>query len=289
MLRVKPKETSDPDKFDGSRTALKKFKNQLSLVLAEQNRFTDEQHRLRYCFGLLKGEAYTTLEPFIGNNGQISFEDTAAFLAEITNIFADSDEKATASRELDKLKQGTRDFARYHADFVRLTTILECTEETKKLALERGLSSDMLAGLKYQDAPAEETLTQFEARLRRLDDRIRRDRVLNKPQSSQAAPRPSSRPAAASTPSTATGTHSGPMDLSSARKKLEPAERARRMAEGLCLYCGGTGHLARECPNRPSARPDALRAAATAAPESPPAPAVSSAPAPVEPSGNGHT
>ena len=68
------------------------------LVLADGGRFTDEQHRLRYCFSLLKGDVYTTLEPHVSTAGA-AFTDVTAFLAEITKIFGDSDEKSTAARE----------------------------------------------------------------------------------------------------------------------------------------------------------------------------------------------
>ena len=59
-------------------------------------------------------------------------------------------------------------------------------------------------------------------------------------------------PTATKTPATATtasGIHAGPMDLSAGRKKLMPKERARRLAEGRCLYCSGIGHVARDYPN----------------------------------------
>lgn len=49
-------------------------------------------------------------------------------------------------------------------------------------------------------------------------------------------------------PSTSSGTHAGPMDVSAARGPLSDAERQRRRAGGLCLYCGQPGHLARTCP-----------------------------------------
>ncbi len=33
--------------------------------------------------------------------------------------------------------------------------------------------------------------------------------------------------------------------------RLAPAERQRRLSKGLCLYCGGGGHLISSCPTRP--------------------------------------
>ena len=112
----KPKEVKDPEPFTGSQHDLKHFKNQLSLVLTDANQFTDNQHQLRYCFSLIWGDAYTTMEPYVSSTG-VTFPDIEAFLKEITQIFGDSDEKATASRELEKLKEGSREFSRYYADF----------------------------------------------------------------------------------------------------------------------------------------------------------------------------
>jgi len=40
-----------------------------------------------------------------------------------------------------------------------------------------------------------------------------------------------------------------PMALDASRK-ISPAERQRRMQEGLCAYCAEGGHFARECPNK---------------------------------------
>jgi len=38
------------------------------------------------------------------------------------------------------------------------------------------------------------------------------------------------------------------MDLSAGRRRLSPEERALRMREGRCMYCGGLGHMAAACP-----------------------------------------
>src|SRR6266705_2611752 len=76
--RAKPKEVKDPDPFHGGQADLKRFKNQLSLVLADGQRFENDQHCLRYCFSLLKGDAYTTMEPYVSQTG-VAFADTEAF------------------------------------------------------------------------------------------------------------------------------------------------------------------------------------------------------------------
>jgi hypothetical protein len=54
------------------------------------------------------------------------------------------------------------------------------------------------------------------------------------------------------------------MDLRASKKKLSEQERAARLREGHCLYCGGVGHMAAQCPNK---NRNSLRAAATLAPD----------------------
>ena len=56
------------------------------------------------------------------------------------------------------------------------------------------------------------------------------------------------------------------MDLSvgTAKTRITAAERTHRRAQGLCMYCGGVGHFAANCPLA-KARPVAMRRAITAA------------------------
>ena len=81
------------------------------LVLANVGRFTDAQHQQRNSLSLLKGNACTIMKPYVNPSG-VAFSDIEAFSNEITRIFGDLDEKATASMELEKMKQGSRDFTR---------------------------------------------------------------------------------------------------------------------------------------------------------------------------------
>ena len=102
----------------------------------------------------------------------------------------------------------------------------------------------------YQDTPDNETLESYVGRLKRMDERL--CRIRGQPKGQPITPQI---PRNQVMPTTATGTHPGPMDLSAARRTVSPEERGRRIAEGLCFYCAGTGHQARSYPNRPGQRP----------------------------------
>jgi hypothetical protein len=45
------------------------------------------------------------------------------------------------------------------------------------------------------------------------------------------------------------------MDLSAGRRRISDEERAKRYADGRCLYCGGFNHRAVDCAVRKKARP----------------------------------
>ena len=122
------------------------------------------------------------MELYIGPlGGPIHFANAAAFLTEPARVFGDSDEEATATRKMKRLRQGNRAFERYCADFTHLATILEDTDKTQRHALERGLSADMLDELRHQNAPPDETSNAFVDRPKHLDDSICRTKALRAP------------------------------------------------------------------------------------------------------------
>jgi hypothetical protein len=45
------------------------------------------------------------------------------------------------------------------------------------------------------------------------------------------------------------------VDLSAGRRRISDEERAKRFADGRCLYCGGFIHRAVDCAVRKKARP----------------------------------
>ena len=107
-----------------------------------------------------------------------------------------------------------------------------------------------------------------------VDNRLRRFKARHQSRSAltprPAPPRPAGPPttsSAPSVPSTSTGTHPGPMDVSANARRLSPQEKARRMKEGLCWYCGDANHIARNCPRRAMNPLRAHETILTAAPE----------------------
>ena len=257
---------ADPDRIDGARDKLKVFKDQLMLKTSgNAARFLNSQHKLRYAYQFLTGKAQRTMrihrQQSMDDRGEetfeILFDSFAAFLAALDHHFGDPDEKHTAAVALDKLCQANREFGVYYADFQELMDILETTDDTSWChALKHGLNHEMLNTLAIYPTPKDESFDEYVERLNELDCRLRALATHTHNQYRLQAPRTLTPTAtAAATPATAgtaTGTAAGPMDLSAARGKLTPAERQCRRTQGLCMYCGGVGHFASECPARRS-------------------------------------
>lgn len=263
-ISTKPADIPDPDTFDGTRDSLRPFITKLRLKIAGNSaKFPDVQHQLRYAFSFLRGAAYNTMEPHLHDN-EVRFTSLEEFMEVLRIAFGDPDEVKTAVRKLEALRQNNREFSQYYAEFQRLITILQYDDQAKCHALERGLNREIKDALVHQDNPPDETFTQFVARLNRLDNRIRarkQEQHTGRPNNTPRVPTTPTipMPPAAEQGTTDVGTHPGPMNLSANRGRVPPAERARRIAQGLCNYCGGTGHFAAQCPARPN-RP--LRGAA---------------------------
>src|SRR6266705_2286504 len=178
---------ADPKEFDGTRERLKAFKDQLILKTSgNPARFPNTQHKLRYAYQFLTGKAQRTMRVHLrqtaGEDGEetyeVLFSSFAAFLATLDRHFGDPDERNTAALKLDKLRQGGREFGSYYADFQELMDILDNTDDTtRRHALKRGLSHEMLNALAIYPAPKDEAFDAYVERLNELDCRLRALRV----------------------------------------------------------------------------------------------------------------
>jgi hypothetical protein len=255
----------DAPMFDGTRDKLRSFVTQLRLKLfSDASRFPTARLRVSYAISRLEGRAMEQLLPYIRDNGQIvNLEDVEHVISILQTTFGDPDRAATARHKLQALRQGNKEFSVYYAEFSKLVSELDWDERATMDALRNGLSIEILE--KLIGAPTPDTIHDFVNQCQALDSQIRAVENLRKLRSgpsgrSTTTPRAPVAPAPAPKPQTTTTQYGPtPMDLSANRRKITPQERAARLAEGRCLYCGGHGHMAAACPNKPAT----LRAAAT--------------------------
>ena len=262
----------DPPKFAKGRDEYRSFKSKLNEKFrGDAYRFNDEDHRVAYAVGLLIDEADAMVRP-LRESGQLA--TVAELFSYLDATFEDPDRRGTAERELRALKQANSDFTSHYAKFQSIVTVLGWGAEAERAALYNSLSYELKEALSRNLPPAGETLAEYVARVKRLDDQIRRFAAECKPPGGrgQAGGQPSSRAPRnriphSNNPADSTGatSHLGsaPMDLA-AKQRVEArqAEISKWVAEGKCTKCGSDQHWRRNCPktaNRPT-----LTAAATA-------------------------
>ena len=254
---------ADPDKFDGQRSKLRGFLVKLRLKLQEPKAFRDEQAKLRYIVGRLEGLALDQVMSFVIPSG-IDFDTVDDMIDHLKTCFDDPDRMGTATRALRTTKQGTRDFATYFAEFQRYALQVDWNQAAIRSALKDGLSTELENALITVDEP--EDYTEFTNLLMKIDTKLKATKARHPSRPTAPAHNPrihtnryGNTGSGSSVPPNPTASNSGnygpaPMDLSANRRKLTPEERSRRIAQGLCLYCGGAGHMAHECPNRGAGR-----------------------------------
>jgi hypothetical protein len=262
----------DPPKFAKGRDEYRSFKSKLNeKFLGDAHRFRDEDHRLAYAVGLLTDEAHAMVRPLREGRQLATVTELLSYL---DATFEDPDRRGTAERELRTLKQANSDFTSHYAKFQSIVTVLGWGAEAERAALYNSLSYELKEALSRNLPPTDETLTEYVARVKRLDDQIRRFAAECKPpggrgqsggQSSNKGPR--SRIPHSNNPADSTGatSHLGsaPMDLA-AKQRVEArqAEISKWVAEGKCTKCGSDQHWRRNCPKTTNRPP--LTAAATA-------------------------
>jgi hypothetical protein len=228
-----------------------------------------------YAFNRLEGRAQAQVLPFV-QNGAFQLNDSDDIIRILEAAFGDPDPAATARTKLHSLKQGKKEFTAYFAEFQMLVSKLNWDEHAKLDALKEGVSMELRRQLLGRTQGL--TFDQFVGLCQQLDSEIRalqlhegrHNTSTQQHRGGQNQPRTQTTTATPHT-TTQSATAPGPMDLSASKKKLSEQECTARLREGRCLYCGGVGHMAAQCPNK---NRNPLRVAATLAsdPETPTTP-----------------
>ena len=256
----------DPDKFNGNKAKLESFVTQLRIKLQqnadhfirpEQN---TEQNQLSYAISWLEGDAFTQVELFVSCQG-IDLRDVAALEDLLEARFGEVDPVGTAKHELYRLYQANKDLEVFLNTFLVLAKKAKLDDDQTLDLLYEKLSNEFKNLLVTMEKQTNLTdlirkLQNMDANIKIISQRKRPAPNTNgKPFTSsklayQQTPRstPTTVTTTTSAPSTASGTHAGPMDvlLVGKRGPLSEEEKERRNKLGLCRYCGQPGHIARD-------------------------------------------
>jgi hypothetical protein len=258
----------DPDKFDGNRSDLRRFSQQVyAKMTSNADRFLTPTSRLTYVAGRLTGRAYNLIIPRT-TYGIPQFADYPELLAYLESAFGDPDRVQNAQNRLYQLKQKNQDFSAYLTEFQRLALEGELHDEALTPLLFQGISRELQDMLLHSPAPTR-NFREYANHLQTLDNRFRqhqqqvnRGRAVPSSSGPKRMKTPSpTRGRSPTGPATAPG---DPMDLSNQRQPRGP----NRKANHLCYRCGSDSHYVRDCP-KPDTRNTQVRSAALPAPCSP--------------------
>ena len=261
---TKTEKLPDPEPFDGARDKLENFVFGLRVKYqVNADRYDTEGAKLAHAYSLLRGNAQAQVLPRL----QSDFDKIVTvdqLFAHLERSFGDSDKKGTAQRIIGGLRMKNRPFAEYLADFQRYIEDTGYNTDARKSLLEAGLFNELKDYLINTDV-RELSYEDLISKCHMIDGRHRVKQAATKARNFSPAVfgTPSPKPSYGNTVSSAprapvshTSSPGGePMDISitNAKKRgsLTAEEKQHRLTNNLCLYCGGPGHQASGCPNKP--------------------------------------
>lgn len=262
----------DPERFDGSPDKFKGFIIQLELYIRLQPAaFPNNTTRVLFAANCLQGKALTWFEPMLnsffakGNEAPLRvrqiFSSFEEFKKELRTFCGVQDAAKEAERKIQGLKQQTS-VAHYASQFRSVAVHLGWDDSAMAFVFFQGLKQEVRE--RYIDKEKPDKLNALIEDAIKIDNRIQEFRQDNGKKNhipyygrNQAN---TSHPRRTKGFYPAGGTMS--MDLDMGHKKrqtnkkfvkkgpLSQSERDRRMKNNLCLYCGESGHSARDCPKK---------------------------------------
>jgi hypothetical protein len=262
----------EPDTFDGSTPSkLRAFEVQCHINFKDRpGVFANDEQKINYALSFLKGNALAWFETYIieereGYGAPTFFTDYREFCGILQSHFGPSDPTGAAQNDILSLSmKESQHISTYIVSFARLSAQLEFNDGALHCVFYSGLPDRIKDQMAFTDRPV--TFEGLRNLAQSIDSRYWRRKTeltrtparaantnTHNPRSNPAPTKPAE-PVKATAPKPATST-SKPTDLASklgTDGKLTPAERTRRLANNLCLFCGLTGHRAAECPKVPT-------------------------------------
>ena len=253
----------DVDTFDGTdSTKYRGFISQLTVYFSTQSlRFPDDRTMINYTGNRLRGAAQEwfarNLSPadLIGTTGHVWFNWTV-FQESMRDLFGRRNEDHEIRRQLEALRQDGRGVTEYLNEFERLQGMVGDTEGSKGFMFRNGLDGWIKERMTYfpydtytYEGAKTSAMSVYQAAQEAKADRLKYQ--YRKPQPPRSYTQPSTvvvnsyRPPSAAV--TSAGGDAMEIDAVQRRGPLTPDEKAHRMKNNLCLYCGKEGHKINEC------------------------------------------
>lgn len=275
---IMPVKLNDPQVFTGTTKGkgktnnLENFITQVNMAIAYQpERFPNEKTKVFYACSFMTDLAFEWAQPFLATNNtdheEACLNDYNIFLQALRVMFADVNAVADAQQQLLTIKQGDRTASEYVAEFKRLAITSKFNDAALATIFMNGLNFRVSNELILKDLPAYgpslyAAAIQLDAKFNfqrhsggyrsqskhhhHHQDYHNRDNYHHNYHHYNNYDKHSPR---------AVHSGAGPMevDATSAEKKFKPLsnkEKQKRRDEGLCLYCGSSGHLLDSCPKK---------------------------------------
>jgi Retrotransposon gag protein/Zinc knuckle len=277
---VRQAKAKEPDTFDGSDSRkLNNFILLCNLYFRHNSSYEDDSTKVTFALSYLRGTALEYFEPSLLDSDDIPawMDDWSAFTQTLKTQFGPIDPTADAENGIDNLKmQDNQHIVKYNVEFNRLAIRTGWDDSVLRHRYYSGLAERIKDILGQQGKPASldalKTLahsidSRHWERLReksragknksdKSDDKSDKDKSDKKDQSNNGKNNPNSKnnkgKNKSDKPQSSSGNSASVSDKLGKDGKLTPKERQRRFDNNLCMFCGGTGHTAKDCPKSSS-------------------------------------
>jgi hypothetical protein len=300
----KPAKAKEPDTFDGSDP--KKLNNFIllcNLYFRQSSVYSDDEKKVNFALSYLRGIALEYFEPAIldSNDYPVWMDNWDAFVLLLRTQFGPIDPTGDAESGIDYLKmQDNQRIVKYNVEFNRLAIRTGWDDSVLRHRYYTGLAERVKDIMGQQGKPA--TLDAMKLLAHSIDsrhwERIReksrsgKSKSDDKPDNSKTDKGNKSDDKGKSSSSNNNSNNSKGNNKNSNKSgktpsssgssnpladklgkdgKLTQQERQRRFDNQLCMFCGGVGHIAANCPKASSSASKAKARAAKPKEKDPPA------------------
>ncbi|XP_077202600.1 uncharacterized protein LOC143841936 [Paroedura picta] len=235
-------------KFSGNPADFPTFLVHLQAYMMDMGfTFHDDAERVRFVGEALEGKAAKWFVDLYRYHPQ-AIRNYNHFLRAMRQMYVEPFERETAEKKLRARRQGKLSVVEYAREFKELaSSVPDWTEPQRVLAFVGGLNPTLADKCLLLEDPL--TVDGWVQLAGEMENRLERASMIQVLAGKTVA-------------KTSTPAKVKP------RAKLEPTERTRRMAKGLCLGCGQAGHFLAQCPSKAGSTP---RAASSPPPKAQPA------------------